>query len=316
MRESSARRATMGKSNNKSSSAKFKHRFSRMLLGSSCTTTTMAATTLGQAKLPSATPQRELFPDPDCHRRRKLDHHAPFSATDHRRLRHVAPVVSISINCGARRFVQTSDPFLPLVNKEEEHDNERKTEAKQRSKRASETKKKTKRAEAKKLSPDAYGFIISSSIDSENQLDLLSSDEEEEESATLLSSNSFSSDSSDSSEFFHNSKKKNTKSTRRPARRHATHSKELRPLVSITSKEREESRERRESNAGFAVVKRSSDPYSDFKSSMVEMIVERGMHRARDLERLLDAYLSLNSHRHHQAILDAFADICEAMYGK
>ncbi|CAL9159436.1 unnamed protein product [Musa hybrid cultivar] len=315
MIESSARRATMGKSNNKSSrssSAKFKHRFSRMLLGSSCTTTTMAATTLGQAKLPSATPQRELFPDPDCRRRRKLDHHAPFSATNHR-LRHVAPVVSISINCGARRFVQTSDPSLPLVNKEEEHDNERKTEAKQRSKRASETKKKIKRAEAKKLLPGAYGFIISSSTDSENQLDLLSSDEEEEESATLLSSNSF---SSDSSEFFHNSRKKNTKSTRRLARRHAKHSKELRPLVSIASKEREESRERRESNAGFAVVKRSSDPYSDFKSSMVEMIVERGMHRARDLERLLDAYLSLNSHRHHQAILEAFADICEAMYGK
>ncbi|CAL9092380.1 hypothetical protein MUK42_21037 [Musa troglodytarum] len=302
----------MGKSNNKSSSsssnAKFKHRFSRMLLGSSCTTTT-----LGQAKLPSATPQRlesELFADPDCRRRRKLDHHAPFSATDHRRLRHVAPVVSISINCGARRSVQTSDRFLHSVNKEEDHDDERTTEAKQRSTRASETKKKTKRAEAKKLLPDDYGFIISSSIDNENQLDLFSSDEEEEESATLLSSNSF---SSDSSEFYHNSTKKNTKSTRRPARRHAKHSKELRPLVSISSREKEESRE---SNAGFAVVKRSSDPYSDFKSSMVEMIVERGMHRARDLERLLDAYLSLNSHRHHQAILEAFADICEAMYGK
>ncbi|RWV79374.1 hypothetical protein BHE74_00057557 [Ensete ventricosum] len=234
-------RVSSARSNNKSrssSSADFKHRFSRMLLGSSCTTTTMEATTLGQAKLPSATPQRlepELFPGPDCRRRRKLDHHAPFSATDHRRLRHVAPVVSISINCGARRSVQTSDSFLPLVNKEEEHDNERKTEAKQRCKRASKTKKKTNTAEAKKMLLDAYGFIVSSSVDSENQLDLFSSDEEEEESATLLPSNSF------SSEVYHNSRKKNTKSTRRPARRHAKHSKGLRPLVSISSKEREES---------------------------------------------------------------------------
>ncbi|XP_039808193.1 transcription repressor OFP3-like [Panicum virgatum] len=60
---------------------------------------------------------------------------------------------------------------------------------------------------------------------------------------------------------------------------------------------------------GFAVVKRSRDPYADFRSSMVEMIVGRQLFGAQDMERLLRSYLSLNAPRHHPVILQAFSDI-------
>ncbi|XP_062208281.1 transcription repressor OFP7-like [Phragmites australis] len=60
---------------------------------------------------------------------------------------------------------------------------------------------------------------------------------------------------------------------------------------------------------GFAVVKRSRDPYADFRSSMVEMILGRQLFGAPELERLLRSYLSLNAPRHHPVILQAFSDI-------
>ncbi|KAG6466502.1 hypothetical protein ZIOFF_075692 [Zingiber officinale] len=179
----------------------------------------------------------------------------------------------------------------------------------------------TKRERRKVPFGQRKSFPYSSSSDSlnEDELDLFSSEEEEEDEeesrTTLFSSKSF---SSDSSEFYHHSKRtknkstssKSLKSTRRPPRRHAAHSTttELRPLLSISPAK---------ANAGgFPVVKRSTDPYGDFRSSMVEMIVERGMSRARDLEQLLHSYLKLNSSRHRQVILEAFEDICEAMFGK
>ncbi|MQL93885.1 hypothetical protein Taro_026528 [Colocasia esculenta] len=64
----------------------------------------------------------------------------------------------------------------------------------------------------------------------------------------------------------------------------------------------------------FAVVKRSEDPYLDFRRSMVEMVVEKGMYEEGDLEELLQCLLSLNSRRHHAAIARAFSDICAALF--
>lgn len=64
---------------------------------------------------------------------------------------------------------------------------------------------------------------------------------------------------------------------------------------------------------GLAVVKRSSDPYSDFRTSMVEMIVEKEIFAAEDLEKLLQCFLSLNSYHHHKVIIQAFAEIWEAL---
>ncbi|KAJ0031165.1 hypothetical protein Pint_13174 [Pistacia integerrima] len=64
----------------------------------------------------------------------------------------------------------------------------------------------------------------------------------------------------------------------------------------------------------FAVVKSSSDPYNDFRTSMVEMIVEKHIFAAKDLEQLLQCFLSLNSYHHHRIILEVFTEIWEALF--
>ncbi|XP_038879908.1 transcription repressor OFP8-like [Benincasa hispida] len=64
----------------------------------------------------------------------------------------------------------------------------------------------------------------------------------------------------------------------------------------------------------FAVVKKSSDPYNDFRTSMLEMIVEKQIFSAKDLEQLLQCFLSLNSHHHHNVILEVFTEIWEALF--
>ncbi|XAR69313.1 hypothetical protein NMG60_11000853 [Bertholletia excelsa] len=63
----------------------------------------------------------------------------------------------------------------------------------------------------------------------------------------------------------------------------------------------------------YAVVQTSSDPYKDFRESMVEMIVEKELHGAEELENLLQCFLSLNSPHHHRVILQVFIEICEAL---
>ncbi|TKY56596.1 Transcription repressor OFP2 [Spatholobus suberectus] len=60
---------------------------------------------------------------------------------------------------------------------------------------------------------------------------------------------------------------------------------------------------------GFAVVKSSFDPQSDFRESMVEMIVENNIRASQDLEDLLACYLSLNSSEYHDLIVKAFEQI-------
>ncbi|GKB48499.1 transcription repressor OFP7 [Tanacetum coccineum] len=65
----------------------------------------------------------------------------------------------------------------------------------------------------------------------------------------------------------------------------------------------------------FAVVKRSEDPYDDFKKSMMEMIMEKQMFEEHDLEQLLQCFLSLNSRFHHGVIVDAFSEIWGTMFG-
>ncbi|KAL2500807.1 Transcription repressor [Forsythia ovata] len=64
----------------------------------------------------------------------------------------------------------------------------------------------------------------------------------------------------------------------------------------------------------LAVVKRSSDPYSDFRTSMVEMIVEKQIFTAKELENLLQCFLSLNSYHHHRIIIQVFSEIWEALF--
>ncbi|KAK8597803.1 hypothetical protein V6N13_095200 [Hibiscus sabdariffa] len=64
----------------------------------------------------------------------------------------------------------------------------------------------------------------------------------------------------------------------------------------------------------FAVVKSSDDPYTDFRASMVEMIVEREIFEAKELEQLLKCFLSLNSHHHHRVIVEVFTEIYKTLF--
>ncbi|CAO2171354.1 unnamed protein product [Urochloa humidicola] len=157
-----------------------------------------------------------------------------------------------------------------------------------------------------------------------------SDDEYDDDSRNLFSSRSFSSDSSD----FYNCPRKSTSTTTTsrarasvsgppsrgaahggggPARRGASqscrYSFEL-PRGSSASAA---------TDGGFAVVKRSADPYEDFRKSMQEMIAEwpatgdGGEGEEHSAERLLETYLVLNSPRHYPAILAAFADVRETL---
>ncbi|KAK9071284.1 hypothetical protein SSX86_009852 [Deinandra increscens subsp. villosa] len=63
-----------------------------------------------------------------------------------------------------------------------------------------------------------------------------------------------------------------------------------------------------------AIVKKSSDPHEDFRVSMLEMIVERQILGAKDLEELLLCFLSLNSEEHHGVICEVFAEIWETLF--
>ncbi|PKA65382.1 hypothetical protein AXF42_Ash005716 [Apostasia shenzhenica] len=63
-----------------------------------------------------------------------------------------------------------------------------------------------------------------------------------------------------------------------------------------------------------AVVKESSDPYLDFRDSMMVMIVEKEIYSWDEMRELLRRFVSLNSPEHHHLILRAFAEICHAIY--
>ncbi|TKY60893.1 Transcription repressor OFP8 [Spatholobus suberectus] len=111
------------------------------------------------------------------------------------------------------------------------------------------------------------------------------SSEEDDETDTLFSSRSLSSDSS------------------RSRRRKSDRSSDM-GLLPLHGKVKDT----------FAVVKRSSDPYSDFRTSMLEMIVEKQIFSPGDLENLLQCFLSLNSYHHHKIIVQVFAEIWEALF--
>nr|XP_004503437.2 transcription repressor OFP8 isoform X1 [Cicer arietinum]XP_004503438.2 transcription repressor OFP8 isoform X2 [Cicer arietinum] len=119
---------------------------------------------------------------------------------------------------------------------------------------------------------------------------LYSSDDEDDETDTLFSSKSHSSDSS--------------KSRRRKSSRRKTDRSSDMGVLPLNGKVKDT----------FAVVKRSSDPYNDFRTSMVEMIVEKQIFSPTDLENLLQCFLSLNSFHHHKIIVEVFTEIWEALF--
>ncbi|KAG0495834.1 hypothetical protein HPP92_000525 [Vanilla planifolia] len=143
-----------------------------------------------------------------------------------------------------------------------------------------------------------------------------------DETEMFYSSRSFSSDSSDfyrrpspKPKILKNKKKKSSeKKPKSISHRPPPHSRQsprngFQPLLSVPLSETEESH-----GVGFAVLKRTTDPYGDFRSSMIEMIMGRQIFGARELERLLHSYLLLNSPENHSAILRAFADVSRVLF--
>jgi len=116
------------------------------------------------------------------------------------------------------------------------------------------------------------------------------SSDEDDETDTLFSSKSLSSDSS--------------KSRRRHSSRRKTDRSSDMGVLPLNGKVKDT----------FAVVKRSSDPYNDFRTSMVEMIVEKQIFSPSELENLLQCFLSLNSHHHHKIIVEVYTEIWEALF--
>ncbi|CAL9044314.1 transcription repressor OFP8-like [Musa acuminata AAA Group] len=63
-----------------------------------------------------------------------------------------------------------------------------------------------------------------------------------------------------------------------------------------------------------AVVKETEDPLGEFRRSMLQMIVEKEIVDGEELRELLRRFLALNSPRHHDTILRAFAEIWEEVF--
>ncbi|XP_073025709.1 transcription repressor OFP5 [Primulina eburnea] len=60
---------------------------------------------------------------------------------------------------------------------------------------------------------------------------------------------------------------------------------------------------------GFAVVKSSFNLQQDFRESMIEMIMEKGIRQTEELEELLACYLTFNCDEYHHLIIKVFRQV-------
>lgn len=56
------------------------------------------------------------------------------------------------------------------------------------------------------------------------------------------------------------------------------------------------------------------DPREDFRESMEQMIVASGIRSPKDLRRLLNYYLAMNSHDFQGVILEVFHEVCTRLF--
>ncbi|URD87019.1 hypothetical protein MUK42_28455 [Musa troglodytarum] len=308
-----------------STGRRLKQRLARMFLRSSCNTSTSAASA-------GAEPVFEVEHRDHGLGRRSLSFFVPG---DHRRHTAVAVALPRSVDCGGRGPSRQSASSMDKNEKWKDSKGRKKENADSPPSprkssyyhhcidKAMGERKEIKRKKKKRLLSNGYGFSSSSSTESDQDDGFFSSEEregKEEEAEAFFSSRSFSSDSCDFYQRPTSNKKRNKnnkkKEPERPPRRrrrrggskHAAWGvcKGLQPLVSVRSPA---------AKNGVAVVKRSRDPYTDFRSSMAEMITERQIFEAEDLESLLQSYLSLNSPHLHLVILQAFSDIWVVLFG-
>lgn len=158
--------------------------------------------------------------------------------------------------------------------------------------------------------------------------------EEEEETETLVSSSrSFSTDSSSSMETPHHGEdqegsnkkaksKSKSKKTKKKGKKKKKRKEVGRVSISWSASPARVSmlmrmvpwRVEGKVRESFAVVKRSEDPYEDFRKSMMDMILEKQIFEDTDLEQLLHCFLSLNSSEHHGVIVQVFAEIWHSLF--
>lgn len=334
---------------------RLKQRLTQLLVRSSCTTnttkpnTTTSATAFVSLDKANANPHhQEHSPrhSPDfcvpCthhhqHQSPKLEGH---SSSRSRRSR--ASVVHVSIECtgGAaassdRRSVNSDAPLLssPWPRNDAKKQSRsggksRRSPSASRRHYCSSCSSSFKRARARARLPRRYSFSWTDDELAPFSGEDESGEEEEAETRTLFSSLSFSSNDS-TSEFYHTNssstvsrKSRSHKNARRRAPPRALVPEAFRPGVPVAAKHQmyyySGKKEASDGlgHGGQAVVKRSSNPYADFRSSMVEMVVERRIASVGKMEELLLSYLSLNSSEHHPSILAAFEDVWEALFGE
>ncbi|CAM0881779.1 unnamed protein product [Alopecurus aequalis] len=303
---------------------RLKQTLAQLLVRSSCTTnvtktTTTSATAFVSLDKATAKPRQEPPHSPDwctpcTYERPKLEE----SSRSRRRHRRSASVVHASTDCtgtASRRRSVRSD--VPLPSSSSLPTNDAKKQSKSRSKPCSRSVSRRhcsyySRGRAPRPPRTSTLYSCSSSTVTGDELAQFSTDDEEAETRTLFSSLSFSSDST--SEFYHTNSSTASRKSHKSAPRRAPR------RAFMAAKHHQGNNMKKEEvgtvGAGIAVVKRSSNPYADFRSSMVEMVVERRVASVGKMEELLASYLSLNSPEHHPAILAAFEDIWEAVFGQ
>ncbi|TMW82711.1 hypothetical protein EJD97_005212 [Solanum chilense] len=107
------------------------------------------------------------------------------------------------------------------------------------------------------------------------------------------------------SDFTSNTRRKTTKCRRKIKKSSSTSSDEMGRIKIVIEGRIEES---------IAVEKNTNDPYNDFRTSMLEMIVEKQIFGLKDLQRLLHCFLSLNSPSFHKIIFEVFSEIFETLF--
>lgn len=77
-------------------------------------------------------------------------------------------------------------------------------------------------------------------------------------------------------------------------------------------------RARRDEETKFVVMvameKSSYDPREDFRESMEQMIVANRIHETKDLRRLLNYYVTMNSDEFRGVILEVFHQVCTDLF--
>ncbi|PWA58026.1 putative transcription repressor OFP9 [Artemisia annua] len=101
---------------------------------------------------------------------------------------------------------------------------------------------------------------------------------------------------------------------------HAMVQERLDQIIKDRQEKRYEERRRKvreDSNKLFVMVALEKSSYNlrkDFRDSMMEMITTNRISQPKDLRRLLNCYISMNSEEFHGVILEVFHEVCSNLF--